>query len=82
MKQIICNIATLIMILILAWILLSYINVIMHNTQIGYTLPVWYVFTDITSGRNANGKRLLSSRWLHGTFKRKVSAFRDRTGVL
>ena len=47
MKRIICNIATLIMILILAWILLSYINVIMHNTQIGYTYPVWNLFTYI-----------------------------------
>ena len=51
MKQIICNIATLIMTIILVWILLSYINVIMHNTQIGYTYPVWNLFTYIKYGR-------------------------------
>lgn len=44
MKQVICNIATLMLILILAWILLSYINVIQHNMQIEYTYPVWNLF--------------------------------------
>lgn len=47
MKKVICNIATLVMILIFAWILLSYINVIQHNMQIGYVYPTWNLFTYI-----------------------------------
>lgn len=31
--------------ILLAWILLSYLNVVFHNMQIGYEYPIWNLFT-------------------------------------
>lgn len=45
MKQIVCNIVTLVFIMFLAWVMLSYANVILHNMQIDYLYPVWNLFT-------------------------------------
>lgn len=39
--------AVIISCLILAWLVLSYVNVMQHNMQIGYSYPVWNVFTYI-----------------------------------
>ncbi len=31
--------------ILLAWILLSYANVVLHNMQVGYSYPIWNLFT-------------------------------------
>lgn len=32
-------------VILLAWLLLSYANVVLHNMQTGYSYPIWNLFT-------------------------------------